>query len=141
MNNVLVQWSDRFSVGSEEIDTQHKHLVDLLNQFFDSFIENQTEAKVEKILEELKTYALVHFKTEEDLFAKYAYPDTIEHTEEHQKFADKVVEFTQKFHNHKAAISQEILTFMSNWLVHHILISDKKYKAFFDLKGIDPNIK
>ncbi len=139
MNNVLVQWSERFSVGSKIIDEQHKHLVDLLNQFFNLFIEKQSENKIEKILDELKEYARIHFKTEEDLFEKHHFPDTIEHKEEHNKFAEKITDFTIKYQEHKESISQELLTFLSNWLVHHILISDKKYKVFFELKQINPD--
>ncbi len=78
----------------------------------------------------------VHFKTEEDLFSQYGYPSHQNHKKEHDHFTDQVITFQKEFEMGVQTIGFELLDFLKNWLVKHILISDKKYSKFFNDKKI-----
>jgi len=63
----LIQWSDQFSVNIQEIDEQHKVLVDLLNQLHNAIREHHGRATSREILNRLAEYTRTHFLLEESL--------------------------------------------------------------------------
>jgi hemerythrin len=34
-------------------------------------------------------------------------------------------------------VPEDLLTYLTNWLVHHILEDDMAYRAFFKMKGVE----
>ena len=63
-------WDQRFVTGLDTVDSQHRHLVDLVNQVGDFLLENSgDEAALQAVFGELATYALEHFAEEEKLMA------------------------------------------------------------------------
>ena len=60
----LIQWSDQFSVNIQEIDEQHKVLVDLLNQLHNAIHEHHGRATSREILNRLAEYTRTHFLLE-----------------------------------------------------------------------------
>lgn len=126
----LFNWEEKYSVGIESIDEQHKELIDMINSLHTAMHEGKANTSIEVILDALVDYTKTHFKDEEDLFRKYAYPHLEEHILEHNKFIDTVGTFVQDFKNKKIGLSVKILDFLSDWLKDHILLSDKKYSSF-----------
>ena len=63
----FVEWSNELSVGIEEIDSQHKVLVDLLNEVHEAIQRGRTLEATRDIIARLDEYARVHFAVEESL--------------------------------------------------------------------------
>ena len=124
----LVEWSDKYSVGCEKIDEQHKRLFDLINKLYQAFVEANAKKVITQIIEEMAKYAIYHFSTEEELFDKYDYYDKEKHKSEHELFIDKVIEFAQKLKNEELTVTYEVMLFLKDWLINHILKSDMRYK-------------
>jgi len=70
-----------------------------------------------------------HFKFEEELFERYSYKDKMAHIKEHDDFREKVINFNNNIKMGQGVVNQEILKFLIDWLVNHILILDKEYSA------------
>ena len=70
----LIEWSDEFSVGIQEIDEQHKVLVGLLNQLHQAIREHHGRATSREILGRLAEYTRTHFLLEESLMRLTHYP-------------------------------------------------------------------
>lgn len=132
----LLKWSDDYSVKVVEIDKQHQKLFTLINDLYDAMLARKTKEVMGKILEELKTYTVVHFSKEEKYFEKFSYPAINSHIKEHESFVAKVVEFQKGFESGKLFLSTEITTFLKEWLSHHIKVIDKQYSMFLNSKGI-----
>lgn len=131
MANELIKWNhDIYSVGIEKIDNQHKKLVDIINKLFDSFSKGKAEEVVSEILEELSQYTEYHFKTEEEYFEKYQYPDRENHIRQHKDFIKKLDEWKKQNNEKKSDIHYSILDFLKKWLPEHILKEDKSYEKF-----------
>jgi hemerythrin-like metal-binding protein len=124
---ILIKWTSKYSVQSELIDKQHKKLCDMINELYDAFVNARAKEKSEKILKDMAEYAVYHFSTEEDLFERYNYSLTEEHKQEHQAFVAKVQEFLNKYQKGDVMLSYEIMNFLKDWLLNHILVSDHKY--------------
>lgn len=125
-----LSWSDSFSVGVNEIDAQHKKLIDLLNKLSDAMRAGKGNDVLGGILNELISYTQTHFKTEERYFKQYNYPDTQAHVAEHNAFVKKVSEFKEGFDAGKLAVSIDVMKFLGDWLVKHIKGSDQKYAPY-----------
>jgi hemerythrin-like metal-binding protein len=114
------------STGIGEQDTQHKKLIDLINQLNDAMQAGKGVDVLGKVLSELVNYTVAHFGYEEKLMAQYKYEDTPAHKGEHKKFVDTVGEFKKKFDSGNAVITVEIMNFLRDWLTSHIMKTDKK---------------
>ena len=129
-------WSEKLSVGIGDIDNQHKKLVDMLNGL-ESAYEKKLDTKTQgETIKELLTYTLEHFSLEEVLMNKYEYPDKENHIKEHESFHKKVLDFYNAFMRDSATLSEDIIKFLQNWIVNHILVTDHKYIDFFHSKGV-----
>ncbi len=133
---MLIVWDKLFETGISEIDAQHKRLVDLINRVYDGFATSGTVVNLNQILTELTEYTKYHFRTEENYFEEFKYPDTDAHKTEHRKFVEKVQEFVDKVKTRKAVVNYEIINFLKDWLINHILDSDKKYIVLFKQNGL-----
>ncbi|MGP8244347.1 MAG: hemerythrin domain-containing protein [Bryobacteraceae bacterium] len=59
----------------------------------------------------------------------YRFPGFEQHKMEHDKLIAKVRALQQSFRLGTASISVEVMTFLLNWLIGHIVGMDKKYTA------------
>ncbi|OHD55533.1 MAG: hemerythrin [Spirochaetes bacterium GWF1_51_8] len=133
---LFMAWSDSLSVGIRQIDEQHKHLIDLINNLYDAMSHGQGKAVLERTLDELANYTVEHFSVEEVLMRKHSYSGYPTHKAEHESFVQKVVDFKQGFADGKALLSIDIMNFLRDWTVNHIAETDKKFGPFFNSKGI-----
>ena len=121
----------------QKIDDQHEQLIQMINQLYKVVqTKNPPKDKISSILQSLIKYVQVHFKTEEDLFYQYNYPNSVSHKKEHDKFANQVLEFQKDFELGVQTVGFELLDFLKNWLVKHILVSDKKYSKYLNDKKV-----
>ena len=52
MARVFVLWNEKYNTGIKEIDDQHKKLVNILNQLYESFVDRTTNEKLKKVFKE-----------------------------------------------------------------------------------------
>ncbi|MFQ3573331.1 MAG: bacteriohemerythrin [Thermodesulfovibrionales bacterium] len=135
-HNEFIQWSDVFSVNIRDIDEQHKQLFKLVNELFAAWKGNKPQEVVGKALDGLIQYTATHFKTEEEYFKKYNYPETSSHIEIHNALVKQALDLKQKFDAGKLDINMEVMNFLKNWLNNHILRVDKRYGPYLREKGV-----
>jgi hemerythrin len=134
--SIDLKWKEEYSVHVQEIDQQHKRLVRLIFELFDSINKHSTKETLGNILNKLVEYAGYHFATEEKYFDLFDYEDKEKHVDEHRKFVDKVVDFQKRYLNHEVEISFELIDFLEDWLLAHLMESDKKYVECFTKHGL-----
>ncbi len=134
----LFVWDDaKYSVGVREIDSQHKILVDILNNLYEAMQSGKSNEILGGIILKLVNYTKTHFATEERYFDRFGYPETASHKKEHEKFTDKVLAFKKDFDAGRVTMSVSITSFLKDWLASHIQGIDKKYVSFFHSKGLN----
>jgi hemerythrin len=134
MNKEFV-WSDEYSVGINEIDTQHKTLFDLINRLHKAILHKEGSKTCGGILDELVDYTRIHFALEQTLMRIGNYPEYEAHCEMHRALVAEVEVLQKKIASGQVAISFELLHFLRNWLTKHILGEDRKYGDFFKSGG------
>lgn len=134
---VLMEWTDRLSLDIESIDTQHMRLVEMINDLYDGFQSGRGREAMAKVFNGLIEYTANHFAYEEKIFDSSKYPQTAEHKREHEALVKKVVDLKHKFDSGEQNVfTQDLMLFLKNWLVNHIMGTDKKYAAHFKANGI-----
>jgi len=127
----LLQWEDRFSVGVDHFDRQHRVLVDLINELHDAMRAGKGQQELGGILEKLIQYTRVHFTNEEEWMVQYQYPAYPEHRASHENLTRQVLEFQRQYKDGTIGLSVQMIHFLKEWLVNHILGEDKAYSPFF----------
>ncbi len=132
----LITWSSKYSVGIPSIDEQHKKLVEIINELNDAIKSGKSKEVLNHVLTSLVDYTKVHFKYEEELFNKFGYQDKLKHKMVHDKLTKQVVDFYNNYQKGKASISIDLMSFLSKWLVDHIMGEDQKYSDFLKNNGV-----
>ena len=127
----LFQWSDSFNVHIQEVDEQHKVLVDLLNQLHRAIVERHGKATSQEILNQLADYTRTHFLLEESIMRVLHYPGLEIHKQQHEDLIKQIQELQRKIDEEGATITFELLHFLKMWLIQHINESDKRFGDFF----------
>ncbi len=130
----FMEWSDRLITGVKEADEQHKKLISLVNDLYDAMKQGKGKEVIDKTLDELARYASYHFTTEETLMSKYGFPELANHKREHEDFKVKIKEFMDKKAKGEITLTMEVMSFLKEWLVKHIMGTDKKYGPFLTQK-------
>jgi hemerythrin len=135
MTTVNDIWNEKFNVGIDLIDEHHKTLLGLILDLQRSLRSERINHKVIKdTLNELSSYTRYHFTAEEKLMKKFDYPEFDAHVKEHQKFIEEVEWLIVKYEQNQQDINIEMLNFLKEWLVKHILVSDKGYSSLLEGK-------
>jgi len=123
------QWGVAFITGIEEVDRQHKQLVDLINRFSQMLLD---EGKVSmtaanRLFAELIDYTSYHFREEEALMAELGLDPrhTEFHHREHGRFIKEVTRMRESAGEGNIKAFQEVLAFLVHWLGYHILGVDQ----------------
>jgi len=70
-----IKWTPALAVGVSAIDQQHKELFDHVAKLIDA-MKNSDAAEVGRLMDFLGAYVVEHFRMEEGLMQRYAYPTT-----------------------------------------------------------------
>jgi len=135
-----ILWNDSFLTGIDRIDEQHKVLVNTLNEANARLAGNVTRELLEQITRDLLSYAIYHFETEETLMQEYGYAglatgDAEKHRQEHRSFSQQVVALREGLRDGRLVTREELLSFLNNWLINHILYTDKQLGEFLNNHG------
>jgi hemerythrin len=123
------RWSSAFETGLDEVDRQHRRLVDLINAFSARLARRPEQALAElaPLHAELEAYARQHFEEEEQLMAlrgldpRHAGP----HQREHARFLEQVQTMARRGGSDPPVAGPQLLAFLVHWLAYHILGSDQ----------------
>lgn len=124
MKNII--WDEALSVEVDEIDDDHRKLVDLFNILSHSVAEGDSTDYIEAVLEELISCTIWHFRHEERLMLLHKYEGIVEHKAEHHDLIDSVKELQQKFHKENKLLTNKDIEYLDAWLTEHILGHDMK---------------
>ncbi len=131
-----IPWDESFKTGITVFDRDHRELVRLLNELHSGLVSGFSISEMTFILDDLVRYTGVHFKREEDLMDAHSYPGTARHKAEHADLVRQVVDFQDQLKKGKKHFTIQLMAFLKDWLVNHILKTDMQYGTFFRERGI-----
>lgn len=117
-------WSDKYSVGNDELDDQHRTLFDLGNRIIAAPL-----AEAPDYCLHMFSYIRKHFTAEEAHMASIGYPDIADHRVLH----DRLISDYNRSVEHGIGDDQafrKFKIFLFRWLTEHILEHDRNYFDF-----------
>jgi len=119
-------WKDDYLIGIDIIDEHHRYLFKLMHHLKYTLADRQDILKVCVALKEMENYALIHFAAEEGLMRKHGDLNYTAHKAEHQTFHEKIQEFWRVIRANPLLVQIDIVSFLADWLVRHIIEVDSK---------------
>lgn len=127
MGNQLV-WNERYNIGVDIIDKEHKKLFSILNKLFDF---GQQEEKSQWVCQEaikyFRDHALKHFADEEAYMVSIDYSGLEVHRRIHRNFRERTIPALEReleLNKYSPESVNHFLGVCAGWLIGHSLIED-----------------
>jgi hemerythrin-like metal-binding protein len=122
-----IVWSDDFLIGIEELDYEHRCLIEDVNKLHRELREYADMDGIKATLGTVYTRIQAHFALEESVMVSHRYAHYAEHKAEHERLLDEYAERMTKFDKDPNPDDQEAIEgILRQWIVDHILTADKK---------------
>ncbi len=123
-------WDRLLSVEVEEIDADHRRLIELFNLLAHAAGERREADYIAALLEELIAATEAHFRHEERLMIGHAYPDREAHAAEHRELMEAARAMQSTFMATGRGLEERGLDYLEHWLTEHILVADMRLGAY-----------
>jgi hemerythrin len=136
--NDLLKWKKEYSVGIDEIDNQHKHLMEMIKNLLKiCMVDSNTklDAFSELASTAIKCF-IEHFATEEKLMLERDYPKYDEHKARHDKLLVDVKGMMENITDEDQDVKlMNIVVFIREWFVETVHGSDKEMGIYLNTHG------
>ncbi len=127
---VQIEWKNEWESGNQEIDKQHRELVNFGNQLiFDVFSEEAKE-KIEPKLDEFLNHVVYHFNSEEKILNCTKFTGTKEHSEAHKLIIADALRMKEAYLSGKLKPSAFFSFIFDDFIIGHMLKEDIKFFPF-----------
>ena len=135
MTDTPFKWDDSFLIGIEELDHEHKVLIDDINRLHEELVGYDEKSEIEECLGDIYARMQAHFALEERVMKEHGYEFFDEHKREHEELLDSYTEYMVRFLNDAgASSSNSIEDALEHWVINHIITSDKKMSLMVTFK-------
>ncbi|MEI7609785.1 MAG: bacteriohemerythrin [Rhodospirillaceae bacterium] len=129
----LLEWTDALETGVEEIDGDHRCLIDLANRIHTAALAGNREEVADLVLE-FCNYCDDHFVMEEEFMRDINYPQRAEHKRDHDQMLadlDKIMGKVQSNLDASAVMGE----FIFHWTEAHVLVVERQLAEFVRARG------
>lgn len=125
----MYEMKEEYLTGIEFIDQEHRRLFEIAEETYQ--LQNQEFLidkydQVRAILEQLRDYTIMHFEHEEEYMKSINYKRMFTQKIEHEAFKEKINDWDiEHIDEESDEMIDEILGFLTDWLISHILENDK----------------
>lgn len=127
MGNQII-WQDRYNIGVEVIDKEHKKLFSILNKLFDfGRQEEKSQWVCQESIKYFKDHALQHFADEEAYMLSINYEGLDVHRRIHRNFRERTIPALERELEMTGYSEESVSHFLgvcAGWLIGHTLIED-----------------
>lgn len=132
----MYEMKDEYLTGIEFIDNEHRRLFEIAEETYQlknaEFIPDKYD-QIRNLLNELKDYAAMHFSHEEEYMQSIGYKKLFTQKMQHDAFINWLEEHELESidgeYEDQNAVIDNILKYLTDWLVSHILDTDKQIPA------------
>lgn len=120
------EWKESYALGVQKMDDEHKVLIERINTLVEA-IESNDDLKTP--FKDLSEYTDHHFSEEEKYMMSISYPELSAHKKIHSQLLSQVADYGEQISGGKVD-GAELINFLNDWLLKHILGVDMKYAKF-----------
>jgi hemerythrin-like metal-binding protein len=122
----LIEWQDEFDLGIEEVDSEHRALVALINALHDAMLAGAGRADVIEGISEIYTLVSAHFQREEAFMRETRYLAYAEHKEDHEVLLDDLREILDQVRAGAGYAEDRLSADLQYWFSGHFRTHDAR---------------
>ncbi len=135
-----MEWTEDLAVGVATIDTQHQELFKRINNLVAAIKQHRCKEEIDSTISFLADYARFHFSEEEQRMRDARYDGLEDHREQHRHYLASIEELKQqaslpRVQGASYELSVTVNQVVVDWIVDHIMKTDKKLGAFLKRGG------
>lgn len=88
----ILEWREEYALGIEEVDHEHRELIDLINALYELVQYGSGNGEVETFLAEVHARIAAHFALEEARMRRLSYPEYASHKADHERLLDDLLD-------------------------------------------------
>jgi hemerythrin len=130
------EFTDNLITGNKTIDSQHRELIDKINNLLDAIETSKDKAVAVSTLDFLNDYVEFHFGEEEKLQTEAGYPGLADHIKQHEALRKTVADLTAMLEEEEGpsnAFVDQLNKQVINWLYRHIEGFDRSVAEYLSL--------
>jgi hemerythrin-like metal-binding protein len=115
----FVEWDECLRLGIEEIDAQHKNLLEIINDLWTGWRQKQPCDILLILLGQLHRYAAEHFQFEQELMERTRFEGLAEHQLQHDVLLGEVRRLGRHCSSCSELMDLEFFEYLRNWHLDH----------------------
>ncbi len=132
-DSLWLKFEESQLVGVEELDAEHRHLMQLGNKLNDALKHDASAEATTQMFDELLAAITHHFDTEIRYMTAHRYPEQGEHEAGHARLVNEALHLKRQFSEGRELSA---LHSIKDWLLNHIAYDDKKLGVFLKQRGV-----
>jgi hemerythrin len=122
----LIEWKDEFNLGIEDVDSEHRDLVVLINTLHDSMLAGASPADIVQGISGIYTLVSTHFEREEAFMRETRYMAYAEHKEDHEVLLDDLREIIDQVRSGDSYTEARLSDDLQYWFSEHFRTHDAR---------------
>lgn len=131
INYSFISWSDEWLCNNDDINIQHKELLNLSNKLISSIMGDYMEDDVDLSIKKLIEHISYHFNFEEIFLNDISYSEANTHKEKHDILIRKAKELF-KSSSKKNMLEDTIRFIINDVIINHLIHEDSKFFQYID---------
>ncbi len=120
----LLEWKEEYGTGVEDVDDEHRDLIDIINRLHDLLLAKDAKLTVPAFFDNLMRGVSAHFALEERIMDESRYPDRDEHRDDHERLLDELRGLKRTFEHAETIDSAELALRLEPWFSRHLATYD-----------------
>lgn len=126
----LIEWRDEFKIGIEEVDFEHRELIELINELYGEIKMEDSTVAVMYCLEEIYAKISAHFALEEKVMRVLKYDQCKDHKEDHERLLDSIRDIMDEYMDDPTLDEEKFSDRLNDWFVQHFSTKDARLHKF-----------
>ena len=122
----VLQWREEFSVGFEEVDHEHRELIELISSLQEDLGKGADTELVIDVLGEIYAQIAAHFALEEKMMRQTHYPSLADHKEDHETLLDDLRDMMDEVEDDGILDEAQLTDDLDRWFSDHFKTHDAR---------------
>jgi hemerythrin len=122
----LIEWKDEFNLGIEEVDSEHRVLVELINALHEAMLAGAGRSDVVEGISQIYAIVSGHFEREEAFMRETRYLAYAEHKEDHEVLLDDLREILEQVRSGGGYAEDRLSADLQYWFSDHFRTHDAR---------------
>ena len=128
----LIKWRNEFKIGIDEVDFEHRELIDLINESFNEASRKDSNMAVMYFLGEIYEKISAHFALEERHMKVLNYDEYEDHKQDHERLLDDVLNIMDENRDTSNLNKKEFGERLNEWFAQHFKTKDARLHNFLN---------